>query len=60
MTELKTFCVEFWWATDLRTDKEIKAFSEVQALSIALNDIKMASWVTDENFEVRIQLVKDQ
>lgn len=51
---LKTFIVSFWYATDKRAEEEVEAFTEVQALSIALNNIRLCRWVDHKPFEVRI------
>ena len=41
---MNLYNVEFWYGTDLRTDRTVEASSPMQALAIACNTPELCDW----------------
>jgi hypothetical protein len=53
---MKKFTVKFFWANDLRYSIEVETCNEVQALSVALVQLREASWCDVYSAKVTIEL----
>lgn len=56
--KLKTYRVDFYYRSDLRDSKEVKAFSEIEAFAVACNQMHneiKKEWIGELNdFYIRI------
>jgi len=54
---MNDYNVEFWYNTDLRTDRKVKAQNEISALVKAMEEEQLLAWCDEAGFSIRINKV---